>query len=101
MSPTTIIASLKRFRSGIGPDPERDWLALIVLSLTAFAVIIVLNIRAFDIVASGGVIGAAATTTPPLFNRASLDAINSIFANRTAEDAKYQTGVYRFSDPSQ
>ena len=101
MSPTSIIDSLKRFRSRIQPNPERDWIALIGLSLMAFASIVVWNIRAFDTAASGGVIGTSASTTPPLFSPASLDAINSIFANRTAEDAKYQAGTYHFRDPSQ
>lgn len=82
-------------------DPIRDWIALLVLSVLAFVGIIAWNIWAFDTVANGGVIGVASTSTPPVFNRSSLDAIHTIFEKRTVEEEKYVTGVYRYADPSQ
>lgn len=92
---------LKRLRAGAHQDPIRDWLVLVIVSLIILAGIIVWNVWAFSAVAGGGVIGAPATSTPMLFNRASLDAIHTISENRAAEEAKYVTGAYRYTDPSQ
>lgn len=90
-----------RFRSAVHFDPMRDWLVLFTLSILAFVSIVVWNAWAFDTVARGGVIGTSATSTPLIFNRSSLDAIRTVFAERAIEGAKYATGVYRYADPSQ
>lgn len=82
-------------------DPMRHWLVLITCAVLALAGIIVWNAWAFDTVASGGVIGSVATSTPQLFNSSSLDVIHKVFSNRAAEESKYRTGVYRYADPSQ
>lgn len=93
---------LKRFRSNTYQDPVRDWLVLIMLSSILFVGIIVWNIWAFDTVANGGVIGATATTGPsPVLNRLMLDDIHDTFERRAAEEAKYENGTYRYTDPSQ
>lgn len=63
--------------------------------------IVIWNVWEFGIVAQGGAIGTSVTTTPPIFNHSSIDAINVIFQKRAAEEAKYTTGVYRYIDPSQ
>ncbi len=86
--------------SGVRLDPMRDWLALVALSTMALAGIIVWNVWAFDMVADGGVIGGQAASSPPLLSQSSIDRIHTIFTNRAEEELKYQTGVYRFSDPS-
>jgi len=91
---------LKRLHYG-AIDPVRDWIVLIILSSITLTGIIVWNIWTFDTVANGRVIGSAATSSPPVFDNASLDAIHGIFANRAAEKEKYDTGTYRFADPSQ
>lgn len=98
---TATISFFRRLRYGTHIDPVRDWLALLAFSAIALAGIVVWNAWAFDTIASGGVIGTAATSTPPIFSQSSLDAIHAIFANRAAEKAKYETGTYRFADPSQ
>ncbi|MBU6388431.1 hypothetical protein KGQ72_00935 [Patescibacteria group bacterium] len=90
----------KRLRSGERHDPVRDWLTIVAFSSIMLAGIIVWNVWAFDTVASGGAIGAPASATAPLFSRASLDAIHTIFTDRADEEAKYVTGVYRYADPS-
>ena len=82
-------------------DPVRDWLAMLTFSAIALVSIIIWNVWAFDTVASGGVIGAVATSTPAAFNQASVDTIRTIFAKRAEEKLKYETGTYRFADPSQ
>ena len=92
---------VKRLRYGASLNPVRDWLVLVIVSAIAFAGIVVWNVWAFDTVSQGGVIGSVATSTTPLFNRSSLDAISAVFANRAAEEEKYKSGVYRFADPSQ
>ena len=82
-------------------DPARDWLVLFTLFVLAFASIIVWNVWAFDTVSRGGVIGTVATSTQPVFNNSSLNAIHTVFEKRATEEAKYVTGVYRYTDPSQ
>jgi hypothetical protein len=91
----------RRLRSGAKGDPVRDWLLLLALALVAFIAIVVWNVWAFDTVAQGGVIGAPVSTAPPVFNRSSIDTINTVFQMRATEEAKYVTGVYRYTDPSQ
>ncbi len=96
-----ISSFVQRMRAGAHQDPVRDWLALITLSAIALAGIIVWNVWAFDTVARGGTIGAPPPAAPQVFNRASLDAIQTIFRERAEEEAKYATGAYRYADPSQ
>ncbi len=92
---------LKRMRSGVRFDPVRDWLIVLTLSIIVLAGVIVWNAWAFDTVARGDAIGNKATKPPPVFSRASLDAVHAIFENRATEELKYKTGVYRYVDPSQ
>jgi len=96
----TIHSSLKRLRC-CAPNPSRDWLALVTLSLIVLASIIVWNAWAFETVASGGVIGPVAASSSAAFNSVSIDAIQTIFTNRATEEEKYATGTYRYADPSQ
>ncbi len=96
-----IRAFLNRLRSAAHFDPMRDWIALLTVSILAFASIVVWNVWAFDTVANGGVIGTAVTSTTPLFDHSALDAIHAVFQKRADEETKYRTGVYRYSDPSQ
>lgn len=98
---TFINSFLKHFSYGSYLNPVRDWLALLTVSIIALAGIFIWNVWAFDTVANGGVIGTSVISTPPVFSQSSLDTIRSVFANRAEEKAKYETGSYRFSDPSQ
>lgn len=90
----------KRFSRG-AVDPTRDWLAMLTLSTIVLAGIVIWNVWAFDTIASGGVIGVPATSPSPVFGQASLDTIRDIFEDRAEEELKYETGTYRFADPSQ
>jgi len=102
MTPSSFVNGLLRhFRYGAYLNPVRDWLALVIFSAIAFAGIVVWHVWIFDTVANGGVIGSAATSTATLFSNSSLDAINTVFKNRAVEEEKYETGIYRFADPSQ
>lgn len=92
---------MKVFRGVFHSDPERDWLALLSASTIVLVGIVVWNIWAFDTVAGGGTIGQANTSATPVFSQSSLDAIHSIFANRSVEQAKYVSGTYQYADPSQ
>jgi hypothetical protein len=63
--------------------------------------IILWNVWTFNTVASGGAIGRPTPKSKPIFDQASLDAINATFQARASEEAKYVTGVYHFDNPSQ
>ena len=88
-------------RYGTRPNPTRDWLVLLTISIMILAGIIIWNMWAFSTVVSGGVIGNSVTNTPQILNQSSFDTIRIIFKNREAEKEKYETGVYNFVDPSQ
>lgn len=90
-----------RTRTGVHKDPSRNWLTLLTLALFAFVCIVVWNIWAFDTVARGGVIGTNVGNSTTVFNRSSINEVRAIFEKRSAEEARYVTGVYRFADPSQ
>jgi hypothetical protein len=92
---------MSRLRGAAPRDPSRDWLILLSLAFIILMSLIAWNVWAFDTIASGGVIGPKATSTPAAFNRSSIDTIRTIFEKRAAEEAKYVTGAYRFADPSQ
>lgn len=64
-------------------------------------VVLVWNAWIFDTIASGGSIGKPADTGRPFFDQSSLNAIHTVFTSRAEEQAKYITGTYRFTDPSQ
>jgi hypothetical protein len=101
MNTDSLNAFFKRFQSGVRGDPVRDWLVLLTLSLFAFIAIVVWNAWTFGTVARGGTIGTVVTSTPAVFDRASINTIRTVFEMRAAEEAKYVTGVYRYADPSQ
>ena len=92
---------IKRVGDQTTPDPARTWLAIVTLATIAFIVIVVWNVWAFDTAARGGVIGTPLSETPEVFSRSSLDTIRSVFASRAEEEARYVTGTYRYTDPSQ
>ena len=97
-----ILASLlARLRLFSRLDPARDWIVLLIISMMALVCIVVWNVWAFDTVSRGGTLGTPATSTPLLFDRSSLDAVHAIFVNRAAEEEKYISGGYSFTDPSQ
>lgn len=101
MNPSFLSSLVKRLRAVAHPDASRDWLILVALSLIVLACIVVWNVWAFDTVAKGGSIGAAAPKGLTPFNHESLGTINRIFESREEEEAKYRTGVYGYPDPSQ
>ncbi|HVM59027.1 MAG TPA: hypothetical protein VMT80_01745 [Candidatus Paceibacterota bacterium] len=88
-------------RQGALRDPASGWFALLTLAGIAFAGLIVWNLWAFDRLAQGKTIGAAAASTTPVFSQATLDQIHEVFEARAAEEAKYRSGEYRYADPSQ
>lgn len=92
---------LKRLRVGAPQDPVRDWIMALIFSAIVLAGVIVWNAWAFGTVARGGVIGSVEPSSLPVFKSSSLDAIHGIFANRVTEESKYETGAYRYVDPSQ
>jgi len=92
---------LKHLRYGERLNLARDWFVMVSFLLAALISIIIWNVWAFDTVASGGVIGNPATSTPAVFNQSSLDTVHAVFANRAIEEEKYENGTYHFADPSQ
>ncbi len=81
-------------------DPVRDWLILIGISAVALIGIISWHAVSFRAVENGEPSGVSAVEAPAVFNRASLDAITSLFASRALEAQKYREGTYQYSDPS-
>ena len=63
--------------------------------------VIVWGIWTFDTVTKGGIIGSSTTSSPPIFNNSSLSEAHKVFAGRANEAAKYETGAYQYTDPSQ
>ena len=100
-SSSFISAFLRHVRLFSNNDPSRDWLFLLISSIIILLSIVVWNVWAFDTVANGGTIGTASTSITPIFDQASLETIHTIFAERAAEEGKYASGVYRYTDPSQ
>ncbi len=96
-----ITSFLNQLRAFALTDPTRDWIALLTLATIAIIGIVTWNAWVFDTVASGGTLGAAASSTPPSFTQASLDSVRTVFEARAAEEAKYVSGTYKFNDPSQ
>ena len=96
-----ITATLARLHSLSHPDPVRDWLILVSCSLLALVSLVVWNVWAFDRVANGGVIGTSMKSASPVFDQSTLNAVNAIFTDRAAEEAKYVHGFYQYADPSQ
>jgi hypothetical protein len=92
---------MKRLRAIAYPDPVRDWLLLVSVALLVLFGIIVWNALTFNTVANGGIIGTPATSTPALFSRPALDAVQQVFIDRAAEEAKYTNGTYSYANPSQ
>lgn len=92
---------LKRLHAGARQDLARDWVVSLIVSAIALTSVVVWNIWAFDRVARGGIIGSEVINAPTVFNNASLDVAHDIFAKRAIEKAKYETGAYRYADPSQ
>lgn len=91
----------RRLKSGVA-DPVRDWFVLITIAGILLIAIVVWNIWAFSTVANGGTIGGTgASATQSELDSASLNAVRATFQTRTTEAAKYETGVYRYADPSQ
>lgn len=82
-------------------DPVRDWIGVVTVSVFVLIGIVVWNAWAFETIASGGTLGKVATTPSQPFTPSSLPAIQSLFTERSEEEDKYVTGVYRFADPSQ
>lgn len=81
-------------------DPARDWILSLICSAIVLTGIIVWNAWAFDTVSRGGVIGSPMKSVPSTFNNSSLDTVHDIFAKRAAEESKYESGAYRYADPS-
>ncbi|OGG93896.1 hypothetical protein A3G63_02275 [Candidatus Kaiserbacteria bacterium RIFCSPLOWO2_12_FULL_52_8] len=100
--PAYIRPYLNRLHQSGRSDPSRGWFILLSLSGIALVGIIVWNILAFETVARGGTIGAPTDKTSfSVLDHAQLDSVRMLLVKRAAEEAKYVTGEYHFTDPSQ
>lgn len=82
-------------------DPVRDWLTLVTATAIAFVGIVVWNMWAFDTVVSGGVIGTPVLQAPKSIDRSSIEDVRAVLEKRAEEKTKYDSGIYRYADPSQ
>ncbi len=88
------------FRYGERIEPTRDWFVLLTIFGMLFVVSAVWNAWLFNRVVSGNSLAPVATSTSATFSKASLDAVEHLFEERAAEEAKYANGEYGFTDPS-
>lgn len=97
----TIIQKIKSYIS-YGPHlrPVRDWFMLLGVGAVLLIGILFYNVWVFNQLASGNTLGTQIVSTPSVFNRSSLDAIQKVFADRASEETKYLNGTYHFVDPS-
>ena len=95
-----ITLPMRRVRGEVRQNPMRDWFTILVLSSLALIGIIVWGIWTFDTVTKGGIIGSSTSSSPPIFNNSSLSEAHKVFAGRSDEAAKYETGAYQYVDPS-
>lgn len=90
----------EKFRYGEQPQPARDWFVLLIFSLLLLAVSASWNAWIFHRVITGGTLSSVSTTTSPVITKASIDAVEKVFADRAAEARRYAAGAYTFTDPS-
>jgi hypothetical protein len=83
----------------LGPDPERDWLIFVSSLLLLLAASAVGNALLYRAAARGAPIGAGKPSAAALPADA-LATVESVFAARALEEAKYENGAYPFVDPS-
>lgn len=96
-----IMLPIQRMRGGIHQNPVRDWFVIITLSSLVLIGIVAWSLWTFDTVTKGGIIGSSTTSSPPIFNNSSLSEAHKVFAGRADEAKKYETGEYKYIDPSQ
>ena len=97
--PTSIKDVLKKLPQR--PDPVRDWLTLLSVTVVILGVVMVGNARLFDTVANGGSIAALSASSTPAFDQSMLQNVQTLFAERAAQEQKYASGTSQFADPSQ
>ena len=101
MNFSNLLHSIKtRFSYGPYLRPARDWFVLLGVWAALLIGVLLYNVWVFDRLASGNTLGTQIVTTPSIFSRSSLDAIQKVFSDRATEEVKYTTGVYHFTDPS-
>ncbi len=83
------------------PDPVRDWLTLLAVTVVILCVVVVGNARLFDTVANGGSIAAPSASSTPAFDQSMLQNVQMLFAERAAQEQKYASATLQFADPSQ
>ena len=87
--------------SNLRQAPKRDWIVLCTLAGAAIIGLAVWNVWIFNTVAGGGTLNERAVETPPIVDQALLETVHRILETRAAEEAKYVSGTYHYTDPSQ
>lgn len=88
-------------RSKAHAEPLRDWILLSAAMVLILAGIVAWNLWTFGAIIGPPSVEEPAADTRPAFSPSALNTIQDIFENRAAEEMRYETGVYSFSDPSQ
>lgn len=73
---------------------------MLICAVIVLAGVIVWNLWVFNTIARGGAIGSVEPNSPQVFKKSFLDDVRPIFEKRADEAKKYETGVYRYADPS-
>lgn len=97
----SVVNYLKRLRSSTYVDPVRDWILLIAVSVVAFIGIVLWNVWVFNSIQQSATETRPAGTSPTSnTSRSTLDTLNAVFTSRGAEQQKYISGEYHYTDPS-
>lgn len=92
---------IQRIRSKAHAEPLRDWVILSAITVVILAGVVTWNLWTFGAITGPSSIEELSADTRPALSPSALNTIQNIFEARAAEEARYETGVYSFSDPSQ
>lgn len=84
-----------------GPQPSRDWHALLALTFVLLVAVTVWSLSVFETIISGGTVGVIPSSATPQETRVNLiDSVRKAYDARAAEEANYSAGIYSYTDPS-
>ncbi len=90
---------IQKIKYGTRLSPNRDWLIIISIVFVVLIVGVIWNIFVFFSVVSGPTISSTTPTKNAILDSNAMYKVTQIFEVRHAEQLKYKSGEYTFSDP--